>query len=141
MKHLQSSKFRPFSHLFTITYMLLKLTLELSGCGKYTIKIVNIFGTSVLLLCKCKLSFKFVVIPKIKVSTLFQNRKLRSRTQLSCTERKSFQRNDDGSKETLPIKITPIYGSCISWKLWILDYTCLEFFVFFDRKWLYEKNF
>ena len=61
----------------------------------------NIFDTSsvisVLLLSKCKLSFKFVVIC-CKVSTLLQNRKLGSHVQLSCTERKNFHKNHDRSK-------------------------------------------
>ena len=49
---------------------------------------------SILLPCKCKLSVKFVLNLKIKVSTLLQNWKLRSHTQLAtCSERKSFNRN------------------------------------------------
>ena len=98
--------------------MLLKLKLELSGCRKYTryqklvafLMLLRRFIT-VLLLCKCKLSFKFVVIPKIKVSTLLQNRKVRSHMQVSCTERKNFHRNYDQSKKPCPpIKVTPLHG-------------------------------
>ena len=73
---------------------------------------------SIFSLSKCKLSFKFVLILKVKVSTLFQNWKLRSRTQLAtCTERKSFNRNHyqqsytvDQSNPILLYFFTPLPG-------------------------------
>ena len=69
LKHLKSSKFRPFSHLDN--YVLLKPKLkELSDSRKYNHQklLSELLCFENVLLC-CKLIFKFVLIPKIKVST------------------------------------------------------------------------
>ena len=71
--------------------MLLKLKPELSDSRKFS---AVLRFESILLRCKCKLTFKFVLIPKIKVSALLQNRKLRKPHAINMHRKKKF------SKET-----------------------------------------
>ena len=81
--------------------MLLKLKPEPSDSRKYNYQKLLTFSAllrfeGILLRCKCKLSFKFVLIPKIKVSALLQNRKLRKPHAINMHEKKkSFQRKHD----------------------------------------------
>ena len=79
--------------------MLLKLKPELSDNRKYNYQKLLTFSAllrfeSILLRCKCKLSFKFVLIRKMKVSALLQNRKLRKPHAINKHGKKKF------SKET-----------------------------------------
>ena len=79
--------------------MLLKLKPELSDSRKYNYQKLLTFSAllrfeSILLRCKCKLSFKFVLIRKMKVSALLQNRKLRKPHAINKHGKKKF------SKET-----------------------------------------
>ena len=70
------------TYMHTLPQKLLTFLLLL-GCFK-----------SILLLCRCKPSFEFVLSQNIQESILLQNWKLKSCTQLAtCTERKSFNRS------------------------------------------------
>ena len=78
--------------------MLLKLKPEPSDSRKYNYQKLLTFSAllrfeGILLRCKCKLSFKFVLIPKIKkVSTLLQNRKLRKLHTILMHIKKKFSK-------------------------------------------------
>ena len=66
---------------------------------------------SVSLLCKCKLSFKFVLIPKIKVSTFTSKSKVKKLYTIIMHRKKTFSEESWPIKVNPPIKVTPFHGT------------------------------
>ena len=81
-------------------------TFKVQNLDHLVISLQSVFK-SVLLLCKCKLGFKFVVIPKIKMSALLQNwMKVKKPHANIMYRKKKFLEESWPIKVTPPIKVT-----------------------------------